>query len=187
MYTIVYMLVKERLLEAALVCLRRKGFAATTARDIAAASGANLRSIGYHYGSVEGLLTAALSANFRRWMAPLIEEGEDPAGRLAEGLERFACSLPENAGMVRAWVEAVASAEQGSDLHARLAANQAWFRDRLAGTLGAAGLERPAELAAAIITVCDGLMVRFLLHGNAPAPEALARDAERALRGLREP
>ncbi len=178
---------KEALLAGAATCLSARGYLRTTARDIAAESGANLRSIGYHYGSVEGLLTAALSANFRRWLAPMIAEGEDPGTRLAEGLDRFARSLPENAGMVRAWVEAVATAEKGSDLHARLAANQAWFRERLAGTLAAGGAERPDDLAAAIITVCDGLMVRFLLPGSAPTPEALARDAARALRGLRAP
>ena len=178
---------RQALLDGARECLARQGFLSTTARDIAAASGANLRSIGYHYGSVQGLLTTALSENFRSWMAPLVAataEGEDdPAARLAEGLDRFARSLPENGGMVRAWVQAVAAAPPRSELHARLAANQAWFRDRLAATLAATGADRPADAAAAIITVCDGLMLRVLLHGTAPTPAELAADAARALSG----
>ena len=37
-------------------CLREKGYAHTTARDIVAASSTNLASIGYHYGSTKALL-----------------------------------------------------------------------------------------------------------------------------------
>jgi len=51
---------RDQLLEGALLCLQTKGYARTTARDIAAASGANLASIGYHFGSKEGLLNAAV-------------------------------------------------------------------------------------------------------------------------------
>ena len=39
---------KEDLLAGAVACLREKGYAHTTARDIVAASGTNLASIGYH-------------------------------------------------------------------------------------------------------------------------------------------
>ena len=66
MYTNVSESVKDRLLKGATEVLAEKGFAATTAREVAAASGCNLRSIGYHYGSVRGLALAALSHNFRR-------------------------------------------------------------------------------------------------------------------------
>ena len=51
---------REDLLDGAVRCLREKGYARTTARDIVAASGTNLGSIGYHYGSTEALLNAAV-------------------------------------------------------------------------------------------------------------------------------
>jgi AcrR family transcriptional regulator len=51
---------REDLLAGAVQCLRGKGYARTTARDIVAASGTNLASIGYHYGSVQALLNAAV-------------------------------------------------------------------------------------------------------------------------------
>src|SRR6202167_4778788 len=51
---------KEDLLAGAVACLRDKGYARTTARDIVAASGTNLASIGYHYGSTKTLLNAAV-------------------------------------------------------------------------------------------------------------------------------
>jgi AcrR family transcriptional regulator len=51
---------REDLLAGAVRCLREKGYARTTARDIVAASGTNLASIGYHYGSTEALMNAAV-------------------------------------------------------------------------------------------------------------------------------
>ncbi|MCX4829516.1 MULTISPECIES: TetR/AcrR family transcriptional regulator [unclassified Streptomyces] len=77
---------REDLLEGAKRCLLEKGFARTTARDIVKESGANLASIGYHYGSKDALLAQAYLA--------LVEESSDvfdqggfkaPAG----SLERF--------------------------------------------------------------------------------------------------
>lgn len=168
--------VKERLLEAALVCLRRKGFAATSARDVAAEADANLRSIGYHYGSVRGLLLAAISENWRRWLVLLIR----PGGDLAAGMRRFAEALDNNGPIVGAWLEAVAASRHDEDLRRILAANQAGFRERLARTLADAGHDEPEVRAAAIITVCDGAVVRHLLHGAAPPPTEIACTAAAA-------
>ncbi|MFF3496187.1 TetR/AcrR family transcriptional regulator [Streptomyces sp. NPDC002795] len=53
---------REDLLEGAKRCLLEKGFVRTTARDIVKESGANLASIGYHYGSKDALLAQAYLA-----------------------------------------------------------------------------------------------------------------------------
>ena len=58
---------REDLLAGAMACLREKGYAHTTARDIVAASGTNLGSIGYHYGSTKALLNAAVLASVDEW------------------------------------------------------------------------------------------------------------------------
>ena len=89
---------REDLLAGAVRCLREKGYAHTTARDIVAASGTNLASIGYHYGSTKALLNAAVLAamdEFGEEMARAIGE-PDPGpsalepGRLEQSaLERF--------------------------------------------------------------------------------------------------
>jgi AcrR family transcriptional regulator len=116
---------KDRLLEAAVVCLQRQGYAATTARDIASEADANLRSIGYHYGSTRGLLLAAISANWRRWLAPLIaaasSDARTPEERLVEGMELFSAALSANAPMVNAWHEAVTLAPRDPELRATCA------------------------------------------------------------------
>ncbi|MFI1015589.1 TetR/AcrR family transcriptional regulator [Streptomyces sp. NPDC020965] len=80
---------REDLLEGAKRCLLEKGYARTTARDIVAASGANLASIGYHYGSKEALLQQAFLEVTGEW-----GEAVGPGGRGGEelpkdGMERF--------------------------------------------------------------------------------------------------
>jgi len=177
-------------LEAAIACLQRQGYAATTARDIAAEAGANLRSIGYHYGSTRGLLLAAISANWRRWLAPLIAVASDdarpPEERLVEGMTLFSAALSENAPIVHAWLEAVTLAPRDAALRATLAANQQEFRTALAANLAAAGQPEADTRADAIITVCDGLIVHFLLYGEARRPRDVAREAAAALSRLGE-
>jgi AcrR family transcriptional regulator len=63
---------REDLLAGAKRCLYEKGYARTTARDIAAASGVvSLAAIGYHYGSKEVLLNAAFQQAMEEWGADL--------------------------------------------------------------------------------------------------------------------
>lgn len=62
---------REALLTGAKCCLRSKGFARTTARDIATASGVSLAAIGYHFGSKEALLTQALVEATGEWVGEL--------------------------------------------------------------------------------------------------------------------
>ncbi len=82
---------REDLLVGAKRCLYDKGYARTTARDIVAASGTNLASIGYHYGSTEALMNAALMSAMEDWGDELertMAEGPAP-GPEATPLERF--------------------------------------------------------------------------------------------------
>jgi AcrR family transcriptional regulator len=62
---------REALLTGAKRCLHAKGFARTTARDIAAASGVSLAAIGYHFGSKEALLSEALVEATGEWVGEL--------------------------------------------------------------------------------------------------------------------
>jgi AcrR family transcriptional regulator len=83
---------REDLLAGAVACLRAKGYARTTARDIVAASGTNLGSIGYHYGSLEALLNAAVLAAIDEWGAQLsaaMAAGIDPAAPFPRRFEQY--------------------------------------------------------------------------------------------------
>jgi AcrR family transcriptional regulator len=78
---------REDLLEGAKRCLLDKGWTRTTARDIVAASGANLASIGYHYGSKDELMGQAYLALIEEWgdrvgkAAGMAGDGADPLAR----------------------------------------------------------------------------------------------------------
>jgi AcrR family transcriptional regulator len=83
---------REDLLAGAVRCLRDKGYAHTTARDIVAASGTNLASIGYHYGSTKALLNAAVIRamdDFGEQMAHAIGTDADEGVTTLERFERF--------------------------------------------------------------------------------------------------
>ncbi|MGP4020867.1 TetR/AcrR family transcriptional regulator [Saccharopolyspora sp. 5N708] len=58
---------REDLLAAALECLRTKGYARTTARDITEIAGTSLAAIGYHYGGTRQLLNQAVFTAIEQW------------------------------------------------------------------------------------------------------------------------
>ena len=80
---------REDLLAGAVRCLRQKGYARTTARDIVAASGTNLASIGYHYGSTQALLNAAVFQAMEDFGAEIEQVMRAGAGLPGAALERF--------------------------------------------------------------------------------------------------
>jgi hypothetical protein len=96
----------------------------------------------------------------------------------------FSAALSENAPMVHAWLEAVTLAPQDEQLRATLAANQQEFRAALAANLAAASQPDAEDRAGAIIMVCDGLIVHYLLYGEARPPKDIARQAAAALMQL---
>lgn len=80
---------REALLAGAKRCLLEKGFARTTARDIAAASGVSLAAIGYHFGSKEALLVDALMAAIQEWETEFRETLSRSARRNVTTIDRF--------------------------------------------------------------------------------------------------
>jgi AcrR family transcriptional regulator len=58
---------REDLLAGAKKCLYEKGYARTTARDIATAAEVSLAAIGYHYGTKEVLLNIAVQEALVEW------------------------------------------------------------------------------------------------------------------------
>lgn len=80
---------REDLLEGAKRCLLEKGFARTTARDIVKASGTNLASIGYHYGSKDALLAQAYIALVENMSDAFDGGGDGGIGGAPGSLERF--------------------------------------------------------------------------------------------------
>ena len=80
---------REKLLAAAKRCLFEKGYARTTARDVAAASGVSLAAIGYHFGSKEALLDAARIEAIGEWWEELARTLTADADPDVDPMERF--------------------------------------------------------------------------------------------------
>ncbi|HEU4600098.1 MAG TPA: TetR/AcrR family transcriptional regulator [Solirubrobacterales bacterium] len=187
---------RERLLEAAIVCLREEGYARTTARDLVAASETNLASIGYHFGSKENLLNAALVEAFRRWLDPLValaaEPGpQTPLERLQRSLSAGMATLEENRSLIASALEAWAQMSRSEELRAALERSYQEFHEAIAMTTRAAFAELGQEevdadaLATLIIALFDGLLVRWQLdRERAPSAERLVGAADRALAAL---
>jgi TetR/AcrR family transcriptional repressor of bet genes len=76
---------KRDLAAAALRCLQRDGYAAVTARKIAAEAGMSLGHVSYHYASMEALLAAAYalaSDNLREAGSQRLAARDSPLDRL---------------------------------------------------------------------------------------------------------
>ncbi len=187
---------RERLLEAAIVCLRERGYARTTSRDLVAASGTNLASIGYHFGSKERLLNVAVGEAFQRWLKPLIALAAEPGPatpleRLRRSVAGVMDSLEENRALVAACLEAWAQLARSEDLRTEMAASYDDFHRTIAATtreafaeIGATDVDVDA-LAALIIALFDGLLVQWQLDPErVPSAERLTAAAQGALAAL---
>ncbi len=132
---------REDLLAGAKQCLIEKGYAATTARDIAAASGVSLAAIGYHFGSKDALMNQAVFDSVGDWATELQDAltAEGAAG--SPPLERFELVMHRTlesfagpgSGLWHAQLELVALAQRNEELRGFLAgiqeyAGTAWPR-----------------------------------------------------------
>ncbi len=80
---------REDLLTGAKRSLYEKGYARTTARDIAAAAGTSLAAIGYHFGSTEALMNAALLEAIGEWGEEVQRALNADLAEDASPIERF--------------------------------------------------------------------------------------------------
>ena len=153
---------KQKLLDGAKTCLRERGYSRTTARDITAASGANLASIGYHYGSVEALLVAAMVDGIGDWgesFARAMEIGEAPPD-LATAWTRVLETFTEHREILLASFEAFVQSEHLPELRSQLAEAYEQGREGLsrlflgptAGTSSADDLHAVGSVSLAMMT-----------------------------------
>ena len=183
---------REALLAGAKRCLYERGYARTTARDVVAASGTNLASIGYHFGSKEALLTQAMIEAFAEWgdeLGQVLSTRTD--GGPLEQLESIWTGLIESLDKHRPlWIasfEAFSQAERVPELRGKLAAGYEQ------GRLGLAALflkldestvdEKTARTVGSLLAALQsGLTVQWLLDPErAPSGGDLAEGLRRIL------
>jgi AcrR family transcriptional regulator len=178
---------REDLLAGAKRCLIEKGYARTTARDIATASGVSLAAIGYHFGSKDALMNQAVFDSVGEWgeelQTVLTATGE--AG--APLLQRFELIMQQilqefagpNRGLWTAQLELVPLALHNQELHAFLASVQGFAADGLAELfLGINPQDDPASARAAgavLHAFFIGLMAKYYLDpGGMPSARELS-------------
>ena len=185
---------RDQLLNGAIECLRTKGYARTTARDIAAASGASLASIGYHFGSKDALLNEAITRACAQWTSRLTEAASaapdaSPLAQMAASWVAMLESFEELRPVLTGFIEAVGQSPWSEELRRELAAHYGRVRAAVAETvsssLGPSAEELGADpevVASFLIAVCDGLVVQWLLDPDAtPSGEKLVGSLGAAL------
>ncbi|MEV0233431.1 TetR/AcrR family transcriptional regulator [Nonomuraea sp. NPDC050786] len=179
---------REDLLAGARRCLVEKGWARTTVRDISAAAGVSMAAIGYHFGSREALLNAALVESMREWgdqvgaaMAAAGDADAAPAERFQALWEQLIASIGEHRTLWLANLEALVQAEHSPELREQLVAGQREGRRGMAAHLAdgdeADLAEREVRTVGSVhLALLLGVMVQWLNDpGQAPtAAEILA-------------
>lgn len=172
---------REKLLAGAQQCLFELGYTRTTARDITTAAGTSLAAIGYHFGTVEVLLNAALDRAVEEW-GELLRRDLDDLPADASARERFERvwarvidSVTDNRALWVAQYEMLVRAEHAADLRGPLVDTLTEARYGLAETVhGVARTSEPRTawlLGSLTQSLLLGMVVQWLF------------DPERALSG----
>lgn len=183
---------REALLDAATLCIFEKGYSRTTARDVASTAGTSLAAIGYHFGSMEKLMAAAMINGMKTWGDASDEALADAPGADQSRAARFDAfwshlirSMPEQRPMWEASFEAFTMIERMPELRAHIAEAVGQVRTDFARQFGRPEDAADAPTAHAIGSVTYALMVGVLTQwlvdpDAAPSPA----DLQTGLRGL---
>ncbi|RZS45064.1 TetR family transcriptional regulator [Herbihabitans rhizosphaerae] len=130
---------REDLLAGAKRCLLENGYARTTARDIATTSGVSLAAIGYHFGSKEALLHAALTEIVGAEIGEEITDAIKRTDRRDTAIQRFETmwrqlieSFPKHRPLLVASMERLAQLEHVPAVRESLADGQRRSIDTIA-------------------------------------------------------
>jgi AcrR family transcriptional regulator len=164
---------REDLLAGALACLKSKGWARTSVRDIAAAAGVNHAAIGYHFGSREALLIEAFTQAMDAWGAEnsvraAVTSDAGPRGRYEAFWGQVIASYSENRWLWLATLEAAVQAEYSPKLRELMAGSMRQGRSGLAaGLLGVAedSLDDADErtVGSVQLALMSGVLVQWLV------------------------
>jgi AcrR family transcriptional regulator len=164
---------RAKLLQGTLACLRSRGMAGTTSRDIAAAAGVNVAAITYHYGSKDELVSQALLQAVRAWLEParqVLARAGAPAAIALEAIELLRRSFDEASELLPAYFEALLQAPRRASLRQgveqllgelRVLLRAGMQRQQAAGLLPA--WVEPDSMAALFLALADGVALHAAL------------------------
>ena len=172
---------RQQIVEAALVTLKAEGFAGATSRAIARTGGFNQALIFYHFGSLDGLLLAALDRTseerFERYRNAVDEA--QTAEELAEAAARLYAEDRER-GHMTVVAQMVAGSAARTELKPALVARmEPWIAlceeaiEKGLGWLGLPELVPRRELAYAFVTFYLGVNLMTQLDEDHARTDAL--------------
>jgi len=135
---------REDLLAGARRCLEERGWTRTTVRDIATTAGVSMAAIGYHFGSREALLSAALVEAMTEWdeevsaamdAVATADMQATPSERFEALWSQLIASIDEHRTLWLVNLEALVQAEHVPELRDQLAAAQREARRGMAAQL----------------------------------------------------
>jgi len=168
---------KEDLLAGARKCLREIGYANTTARDIVAASGTNLASIGYHFGSKDALMTQAIIELIGEWgqqaAAAVSPRDDSYEERFAAHWRGLVETADRDEQLAIASFENAAAAMRMPALLPIIGAGQEDAREGFGAEFAPPGadVEARRKVGALVLAVTSGLLAQRLIDKErAPSP-----------------
>lgn len=154
-------------------------------RPLAAAVGTSDRMLIYHFGSKEGLTAALLQHLAERFVTGL--DAALPPGRapsVQDCLTEVVALLrdPAMAGYLRVWLDILSAAGGGGAAHRAagqemMAGFALWLEGRLPE-----GTDAPSDVAAALLTLIEGVIVMDSIGQSALADRAVAIFGDRLSR-----
>jgi AcrR family transcriptional regulator len=181
---------REDLLAGAKQCLYEKGYARTTARDIASAAGVSLAAIGYHYGTKDDLLNAALYQALAEWSADLsaaltstVRADATPAERFAETWTQVIRSFGANRRLWAVQFELLAFLDDKPDLRDAFAKANDEARAGLVQLFGHAHGDGTPAIGAVYQALVGGLAAQWLVDPDAAPSGADLLAAVRTIAG----
>ena len=178
---------RQALVEAAIGALREEGFAGASARSIAGRAGCNQGLVFYHFGSVVGLLLAALDEVSELRLArysTAVAGARGPSELVQVATDIFREDL--DAGYVTVLAELIAGASStpglGAEVAKRLTPWTAFAEKAIADALGDSPLGTLLSghtIAHAIVALYLGLDMLTQLEADRGAAESLFAEAQR--------
>ncbi|MBI4729685.1 MAG: TetR/AcrR family transcriptional regulator [Acidobacteria bacterium] len=180
-----------RLIEATLRCLREKGLARTTSRDIARAAGTNLQAITYHFGSKDELVSQALLSAIREWTRPALRalrSGDSPPLRLLAALQALQDSFERAGDLLPAYLQALVEASRAGSLRRGVSGILRELRAFLVGEID--GLKSsgflpawidPEGMATLLLATADGVALHAALDPASVDHHAVSAQAMQLL------
>ncbi|UTI66764.1 TetR/AcrR family transcriptional regulator [Paraconexibacter antarcticus] len=184
------------ILEAALRCPARDGFAATSLQRVADEAGLNKRAVIYYYDSREGLfgrVVEHVGGRFIKQLEDTVQGLEDPSDIVERGFETFWAAITTDRALLvaRFGLQAESITNPAFLGAARYISTR--FRDLVSGLIddaigrGRTLLLDRASLEVLILTNVQGLILNYLENGDTPELHTAIKTVQTALTYVSQP